>query len=581
MAEPFLTELPPRQLAMSKSVGKATLLFIATLVIYIPAMSAGFIGDDGQLLTQNPLVHDPAGIWKVWLAPTTANAFPLTASVLWIEFRLGNFFDMWNIGYLLRHAAEGVPNGYHIVNILLHGIAAVLTWRVLRVLRVPGAWLAALIFAVHPVCVESVAWISELKNTLAQVFFLLALLAYVRFDRNERTSIYVWAVASFCLSLAAKPSVVPLPGVLLLYVWRQRGAIRRRDLMRSIPFFVAAFVAGVVTIYSQIGGTISTEVILIGGPAARIANAGMAVWFYLSKAICPLNLIPIYHTWKVTPPAWYEFLPLVALTTIFVACWRWRTQAWARALLAALGYYTIMLLPVLGFVRMSYMRLTLVADHFQYASMVSIIALVVAAAMYWLPRRAWMPVAAVVVMILCSLTWTQVAIYRNEETLWTETLKKNPDMWQAHNLLGVALFKKGDPADKAEAFTHFQRAVELNPANPEVHNNLGLGYATRGQMDLAIEEYKKVISIRDDAAVRTNLAVALGTVQRYAEAEEQYRTALQMDPGNASRYANLGYVLMQQKRVEEASEQFRKALQIDPHLPQARQNLSAIMRRPH
>jgi Flp pilus assembly protein TadD len=358
-------------------------------------------------------------------------------------------------------------------------------------------------------------------------------------------------------------------------VW-QRGAITRRDLMRSMPFFAAACVAGIVMIYLQSGGAVSTEVIPIGGPASRFANAGMAVWFYLSKAMCPLNLIPIYQTWKVAPPAWYEFLPLVALIGIFVACWCWHAQAWARAVLVALAYYTMMLLPVLGFVSMSYMRLTLVADHFQYLSLMSIIALVVAAAMRWLPRRAWMPVAAVILMILCGLSWTQAAIYRNEETLWTETLKRNPDMWQAHNLLGVALFKKGDPADKAEAFKHFQRAVELNPENPEVHNNLGLGYATRGQTDQAIEEYKKAISLRDEPAVRTNLAIALGAVQRYAEAEEQYRTALQMDPGNPSRYSNLGYVLMQQQRLEEASEQFRKALQIDPNLPQARQNLSFI-----
>src|SRR5262249_42070183 len=154
-------------------------------------------------------------------------------------------------------------------------------------------------------------------------------------------------------------------------------------------------------------------------------------------------------------------------------------------------------------VRMSYMRLTLVADHFQYLSIACLIALAVAAAARWLPRPARVPVAVIIVLTLCRLSWAQATVYRNEETLWTETLKRNRDMWQAHNLLGVALFKKGDPASAAAAFEHFQRAVELKPENPEVHNNLGLGYAARDQMDLAITEYEKAIAIRDDASVRT------------------------------------------------------------------------------
>jgi hypothetical protein len=147
------------------------LLLIAVFVTYIPAISAGFIWDDGQLLTRNPLIRDPTGIWRIWVAPEMANSFPLTASVLWIEVRLGAVFDLWNVDLLLQRSDGGVLNGYHIVNLLLHGVAVVLMWRVLLTLRIPGAWWAALIFAVHPVCVASVAWISELKNTLSQVFF--------------------------------------------------------------------------------------------------------------------------------------------------------------------------------------------------------------------------------------------------------------------------------------------------------------------------------------------------------------------------------------------------------------------------
>jgi tetratricopeptide (TPR) repeat protein len=560
----------------ANTMAKATLLMAATVVVYAPAMSAGFIWDDPQLLTRNPLIRDPAGIWKVWFVPAVTDYFPVTASVWWLEFRLGNFFNWWNVDYLLQHAGATV-NGYHVVNILLHGIAAVLTWRVLRTLRVPGAWVAGLIFAVHPVCAESVAWVSELKNTLSQVLFLLTLLAYLRFEAAGRWLTYIIALVFFCLSSFAKPSVVPLPAVLLLYAWWQRGAITRWDVIRSIPFFVVACLVGVMTAAVQAVYAIGAEVIPMGGAASRVANAGMAVWFYLWKLICPLNLSPIYPTWKITAPEWYEFLPGILFLAILVACWRWRVSAPARAVLAALGYYTIMLLPVLGFVSMSYMRLTLVADHFQYIAMMSIIALLVAAAVRWLPGWTWTPVAVVVLVTLSTLTWAQAAIYRDEETLWTETLKMNPDTWQGHNLLGVAQWKKGGANNTAAAFEHFRRAVELKPENPEAHNNLGLAYAARGQTDLAITEYKRAISIRDDAAIRTNLAVTLDRLQRYDEAEEHFRKALRMDLRNASRYANLGYVLMQQKRWDEATQLFRKALQLDPNQPEAKKNLALIM----
>lgn len=551
---------------MPKTVGQTALLVIATVIAYIPAMSAGFVWDDGQLLTQNALVRDPAGIWKVWVAPAAADSFPLTASALWIQCRLGNVFDMWNLGVLVRHADGGVVNGYHVVNIVLHGIAAVLVWRVLRVLCVPGAWLAAVLFALHPVCVESVAWISELKNTLSLLLFLLTLLVYFRSETAARSVAYMSAVGLFCLSLAAKPSVVPLPVVLWLAAWWRRGVVTRRDVLRSLPFVAAALIASVIALVTQTGGALGAEVIPIGGSASRLANAGMAVWFYLSKVFCPVHLVPIYPPWKVTPPAWYEFVPLIALIAIFVVCWGWRAQPWAHALFVALGYYTLMLLPALGLVKMSYMRVTLVADHFQYLAMISMIALAVAAGMRWLPRPLWLPAAGVVVLLFGGLSWAQATIYRNEETLWTETLKRNPDMWQAHNLLGVALFKKGDAAHKAEALTHFQRAVELKPDNPEAHNNLAIGYVTRGQLDLAIEEYRKAINLKDDASIRTNLGNALVAAGRYADAETQYRAALQMEPGNASRYANLGYVLMQEGRVDEARELYRQARQMDPSM---------------
>ncbi|MEA3189025.1 MAG: hypothetical protein QOD99_2855 [Chthoniobacter sp.] len=535
-------------------------IFFLSIAIYIPAMTAGFIWDDDQLLTANPLIHDSAGLWKLWFAPTTADYFPLTSSTLWFEWRLWG----WN------------GAGYHITNILLHGVVAVVTWRVLVALRVPGAWLAALIFGVHPVCVESVAWISERKNTLSQIFLLFTFLAYFRFERNGRNSTFVLAVCCFLLALLAKTSVVMLPFALLLYAWWQHGTITRRDLIRSIPFFIASAALGIVTIYFQYGRAIGSEVIPIGGAPSRIAKAGMAIWFYVSKTLAPFNLIAIYPTWKVTPPPWYEFLPDLGLVAVFVGCWRLRVHAWARAVLFGFGYFVVMILPAIGFLKMSYMRLTLVADHFQYISMIGVIALVVAAAMRWVPKVAWRPVATVAVLGLCVLSWAQASIYQSEETLWRDTLSKNEATWQGHNHMGAALYMKGE---RPAAFEHFKRAVELKPENPEVHNNLGLGYATFGQMDKAIEEYRRAISIKDDAAMRTNLGNALQQVKRFQEAIEQYREAIKMDANNVGAHTNLGLALASDGQVDEAMEQFRIVLQLDPNSQIARQSLTQLLQR--
>jgi Flp pilus assembly protein TadD len=464
-------------------------------------------------------------------------------------------------------------NGFHLVNVLLHATAAVLTWRVLLALRIPGAWAAGAIFAVHPVCVGSVAWISEIKNTLSQVLFLLSLLFYLRFDAGGRRRMYAAAVAMFCLALLAKPSVVPLPAILLLCAWWRRGMIVARDGVRTLPFVAVALLAGIAAVYLQFAEPTSAEGILIGGPISRLANAGLAVWFYLTKAILPVNLLPLYPAWDVSAPPWFRLLPAIALVVIFAACAHRRRRWWARSTLFALAYYTLMLLPALGFVKMSYMRVALVADHFQYASIAGAIALFAAAAARCAPRRLFELSAAAVLIGFSVLSWRQAGIYRNEETLWTATLARNPDSWQAHNLLGVALWKKGEPADAAAVFEHFRRAAELNPGNPEVHNNLALAYGMRGDVQRAIDEYRAALAIEEDAAIRTNLGIALSSLRRLAEAEEQYRHALRLEPGDASRHVNVGYVLMQQGRLEEARVYFEQALAIDPTQPQARQSL--------
>ena len=653
---------------------QAFVILLAVLVVYIPAMTANFIWDDDQLLTVNPAVQAPGldGLKELWLGTKTADYFPLTSSVLWLEYRLWG--RVWE--------TPDVLNGYHIVNILLHAIVAILLWRTLLRLAIPGAWLAALIFAVHPVCVESVAWVSELKNTLSQIFFFLTLMAYLDFEKSERGKYYVWAVTLFVLAMLAKTSVVMLPFVLLLIAWWQNGFIGiksdpvtlpgerellkytnfvigaigviggglalnyllglnshfyavnknqndpiifathifkkgyldhefwflsalaigtglfgilgalyggryNRHLIRVLAFFQIAVLLGAITVWFQYGRAIGDEEIPIGAFLSRFANAGMAYWFYLGKTLWPIDLLVIYPRWNIKPPALWEFWGCATIAATFAVCW-WKCNTWGKHVLFGFGYFVLTLLPAIGFLKMSYMRLTLVADHFQYLSMVGVLALLVGAAAYYYQKAApqFRPLfigAAVIVVTGCSwLTWNQASIYRGEETLWANTLRKNPDSWQAHNHYGAVLFQKGivgnDQYDRNGAMFHFSEAVRLKPENPESHNNFGLALVTKKRMEEGIAQYREAVRIKgDEPSMRTNLANALAQGKHYDEAIAEYKEVLKLNPNNPNIYCALGYTLIQTGRLDEAIESFQKALKIAPGMPQAKQNLDAAL----
>ncbi len=643
-------------------------LFFLAVAVFTPAFTAGFIWDDDQLLTQNAQVHSAAGWRTLWTGQDTADYFPLTYTSLWIEYHLGQLFNLWNVEFLQRFAAQDVWNGYHIMNVLFHAITVLLTWQTLKRLRVPGAWVAAAIFAVHPVCVESVAWISERKNTLSQIFFLLAIMKYVGFEEKGRLRTYIWGVVFFTLSLLAKTSVVMLPFILLLLAWWRRkeieplrasytldenpaesgillsscvaaGAIvggallfynpwlgliaavlgagagyavgqqvrRLRvwnsfagfEVIRAIPYFEVAFVLGLVTIYFQYGRAIGGEQIPIGNLWQRACSACFAAGFYLYSAFWPFNIIEIYPQWHraftehVTLPKphienpapeaipyYIQVLPGLALAGLLIVCWLRRTTTWGRSLLVGLGAYLLAMLPALGLLTMSYMRLTLVADHFQYISIVAIIALVVgagfsgrlnpiylciasaffavvsylnwnqtpdnhAAQIFWIAgplalaaaaafkeywKYVWGGFIATVLICFSIITFGQTGIYHSEGTLWGATLDKNPFSWQAHNHLGAWDYMQNDWRD---AGPHFLRATQLKPENPESHNNLGLYYSKmyeatkdRKWMDEALEQYQIAVGIKDDSAMDTNLGNAYEQMGQIDDQAGQHAVAV-------------------------------------------------------
>jgi len=590
------------------------MLTLAVLWVYSPVLHpvfpADWLWDDDQLLTANLTVQhrvspDPKAppasletLAKLWFNPDGADYFPLSYTALWAQWPL---FGMW-------------PTGYHLVTVLCHLAGTLLLWRLLVVMRIPGAWLAAMIFAVHPACVESVAWVSELKNTLSLPLFLLAAIHYVKFDEltaDERTPLwgdaappgalrhYLLALACFLFAMFAKTSVVMLPVVLLLYAWWKHGRVAVRNLVYAAPFFLISLVLGLITIYYQWGRAIGQEKILVGGLDSRLASAGMSILWYMRIIFWPVNLLPIYTRWEVDPPKAWQFLawPVIAA----VGWWFWKNRAavwpphWGRHALFAFGFFLIMVAPVLGFVTISYMRITWAADHFIYLPMISIIALVSAGLTLWYERApaADRPVLlgglAVLLAALTFLGFGYAGCWVNEDALWEHTLKHNFEAWQAHNRLGAKKFARGDVEG---AHFHFQNSTRLRPDLGETHNNLGTTLSARAQMfaqrgdqgaakremDAAIDQFAEAVRVTPHVpAIRVNLANALAAAGRFGEAADRYRELLQMEPNNPALINNYGVALYKQGQKDESIVQFRRALELAPGLKDAQESLAVAL----
>lgn len=337
-------------------------LVTAVAVAYWPSLRGDFIWDDDALITRNAAIQAPDGLYKIWFTRETLDYWPVTNTSFWLEWRA------WH-----THAL-----GYRIVNVVLHTINAILIWLILRNLGIPGAYLAALLFAVHPVNVESVAWIAQRKNTLSMCLFLLSILSYMR---GTRTS-YVVSVGFFLLAMLAKGSVVILPAVLLLIVWWTHRRIAIRDVVLMLPFLAIGAVLTWVNVWFQTRG--GQEVIRNATIVERMAAAGAMVWFYLYKAILPAQLAFVYPRWNVNPSNILWWLPFIALVFVSVALFRWRHRPAGRAMLFAWAFYCVALVPVLGFVDVYFMKYSLVADHYQYVAIVGVISPVAALFNRWI-----------------------------------------------------------------------------------------------------------------------------------------------------------------------------------------------------
>jgi protein O-mannosyl-transferase len=544
---------------------KALALVAITFVIYLPCLHGGKIFDDEIML--NPLVQSPAGLPYIWFKAMTTDYFPLTFTSLWLDYRVWGD-DMF---------------GYHFTNVLLHAISAILVWRVLRRLEMPGAWVAAMLFAVHPVNVESVAWVSQRKNALAMPFFLATILFYLKAKAaNWNTKYYLLSIASFALALLAKTAVVPLPFVLLLCDWWQekKFAFGRRQVMRVLPYFALSIALGVVTIWFQKHRVIGNDVVQTSSFAERFIIAGCALWFYLYKAFWPLNLLFIYPRWEISATQALLWIPLGAFVAMAIPVWVWRERL--RGVVFALGYFVLMLLPVLGFLSIFYQKYSLVADHWQYFAIIGPIALVVALGSKL--RAARIPVVVMVVAACAVLSWKQSHLYESGEIVWRDTIEKNPKCWVAHNDYGLELMRRAaqtSPPDKKlldEAIDHYKESLRLRPDNVEAAVNMGSALIASGRVDDAKAMFKKAQQdFPNDALAFYNLGFILHQEHKLAEAEAEYRKAIKVWPQYTVAYLWLGRVLEQQSKHAEAESIYTEAERLVPVSLAVHRELASVL----
>lgn len=516
-------------------------LVAAVFLAYQPAWLGRFLWDDDTHLLNNPVLS-PGGLQKAWLSGEYLNYWPVTFTVYWLEFKA------WGLD----------PLGYHLINIALHAAAAILVWRVLQRLQIPGAMLAAAIFALHPVNVESVAWIAQLKNVLSLFLALSAVLFYLGHEREGRWQQLAAAIAFFLLSVLAKGMMLTLPVVLLACAWWQRGRIDRRDLLRVLPFVIISAVFVCVEVGKQHTG-MGDAVVRSDGLLSRAAVAGCAVWFYLWKVIWPFNLLFIYPRWSIGDRDVWAYLPGTLLLMILaIAWWQWRSSG--RPVVMLLVCYVALLLPVLGFANIIFMRYSLVADHWQYAAMIVPCA-ALAGLLATLMRRvtpkslavSWI-LSVVMLAILAMLTSCQSSMYADEETLYRMTLRGNPDCWLAHNNLGNLLKNEGQiwerqgQIDRAtalynEAIDHYHAALKASPGDADTQLNLGVAWGCLGQNDKAITYLRDALKARPESVgAHYNLAMALVKQSKIEEAIGHYHRVLEINHDDRPTLNNLAWL---------------------------------------
>jgi tetratricopeptide (TPR) repeat protein len=532
-----------------------------TAIACIPSMHGGFIWDDDDYVVNRTVVHDPGGLADIWFQPrATPQYYPMVFTTFWIEHRL------WGLH----------PTGYHIVNVALHILNSLLLWLILRRLGFGDAvsWVAAAIFAVHPVHVESVAWITERKNVLSGLFYLASLFVGVSVFRLEPTPkqspsstkpatkkaparhsemqavpvwrlvmLYLMMLALFAAALLSKTVTCSLPAVMLLLIWWKRGRVSQLEVLALVPMFIIGVTLALHTVEVE-KHHVGVEVLNLDYSfVERCLIAGRAIWFYAGKLVWPDPIVFIYPRWHIRAEFWWLYAYPLAVATAIVALWLLRKRLGRGPLVAALIFCGT-LVPALGFIDVFPMVYSLVADHFQYLASISLIVLVVATAAHLLRKwpRVTVALAAIVLCVFGVLTWREGAKYENLVALWTDTVTKNHHAAMAHINLGNQLNLADTPEAWEQARSHYTAALTLN--DPAIHPLvLSRAHYGMGQYWLAVN----------------NTLAAL----------EEYQAAVQLQPGQPMPHYGVGIAHAAQGKLDEALAAYNRALALRPNLAQA------------
>ena len=541
----------------------ALLLLVA--LVYWPAYFAGFIWDD-NIFYDAKQVRDWSGLADLWLdlgsVGSESHYWPLLYTSLWLDHKIWGGFN---------------PTGFHVTNVLLHCAVTGLLWRLLARMGLPGAWLVAALFALHPMKVETVAWVIARKDLLASLFYLLAVGRWLRFRETGQPRAYLALLAFYVLALLSKTLAITLPAALLVWVWWREGRIAQRDLAQLAPLFLIGAGFGWYGLAFFTGRTlIEFEYSL----AERLIIAGKALWFYAGKLLWPHPLQYIYNLWDTDPARLLNWLPLAGALALALGLWLARGRI-GRGPLAGALFFAITLSPMLGFADNSYMKFAFVADRYQYlASAGALAVLVAAAASGW----AW----------LAGRTHAGT-----EASAALPFLPRGPLGYGAGTLAALLLLGWGlMTMQRAQLFQDkvvlFQDVVARTPAAYEAYYNLGTFLMERQRAEEAVEAFQEGLKYEPHRIkMYVNLSSALMDLDRHEEAEALLRQAIareperfeQMPDPHGARYeaagvhTNLGMVLMDLDRLPEAEAALARALQLDPKMMQAERNLVALLLR--
>jgi len=546
-------------------------LVALTFLVYVPAMGGGFVWDDDAHFLQVPAMVEPGGLWKIWTAwreGPTLQYYPLLFSTFWVQVRL------WGLDN---------PLPYHVVNVAFQAANAIMFWLLLRRLRVRAAWVAAAVFAVHPVHVESVAWITELKNLQSTLFYLLAVLAYLRFDESGVNRWYATSLLLFACALLSKTVTCSLPVALIFICWWRGRRVGVREIAQLVPFFALGLAMSLVTRWWEIVHVAAEGEAFQMPLPARLIVASRALLFYAGKLLWPHPIIFIYPRWQIAPSSPVGFWPAAVVATIVAAAMA-LSHRLGRGIILAPAYFVVTLFPALGFFNVAFMRFTFVQDHFQYLASLGLIALYAAGGAWLLGRlgvgRALaIPLVAAILAVLGAFSWKQAGAYQDAKSLWYDTLAKNPNAWMARINLGSLLMMEGRYPEAIVQFRPVLNARQTFGEKAKAHFGIAQALHHLGRPAEAYEHIIEAVRYRPDSAeARYIYGLTLAALGRADEAIEQFRHTIRLEP-RPEAHNNLGRLLLERGEVSEAIEHLRAALRLRPGHTRARFNLCEALAR--